>query len=367
MRRLNQTGWIRKAAVFAVVAAPAIAWAQPQPAGPQQGAAPASASPANVDLIKKHYAAGRAAADAKNWAKAAEEFGKAYALNPLPQIAGNLAEAELHLGRHRDAAEHAEKFLREDKGALTEDKAAARQWLTDAKKKVVTLKITVEDPGVEVLIDGKSIGKTPLPPEVYVDPGKHTVEARQGAARDEATDTYQAGWTRVMKLKPKAAGAAPGPSASATGTAVATGTVGSGTATTRPAVPAQSGGTPTWLRPAVLIGGGAVALVGIGIGIGGMAISAEERSARDAVCPSANCPKPGESNYPETKEKWSGHDAARVSNWNMGIAGFVVGGIAAAATGIAFFVWKPSVPKSDKLQGITLVPAGTGIMVKGTW
>jgi diaminopimelate decarboxylase len=47
--------------------------------------------------------------------------------------------------------------------------------LAEAKAKIVTLKIAVVDAGAEVLIDDKSIGTSPVPPEVYVEPGRSIV------------------------------------------------------------------------------------------------------------------------------------------------------------------------------------------------
>lgn len=349
-RRTQQKGWTRAAAVLAVTVASATAVSQPAPAG-GGGPAQAGADATVAAVVKQHYAAGRAAADAKQWPKAAEEFGKAYALKPLPQLAGNLGEAELRIGRFRDAAEHIDRFLREDKGALPEDKKAGEGWLTEAKKKIVTLKIAVDEAGAEVLIDDKAIGTSPLPPEVYVDPGKHTVVARKGTARAEATDTYEAGWTRVMKLVIQEPGAV--------STATATGSTTGPVATTSPPSTFPA-------RTVVLAGGAAVTLVGLAIGIAGTVISAGKAGERDAVC-STDCPRAGEPNYQETKDKWASLDGERVSNANMGAAGFVVGGIAAVGTGLVYFVWKSGAPKSDKVQGLTVVPAGAGVVVKANW
>lgn len=227
--------------MLAVVMASTTALGQAAPKGGGAGQAPAG-SQAVVDQL---YEAGLAAANRKDWKTAAEKFAKAYSLEPLPQIAGNLSEAELKLGRYRDAAEHADAFIRLDKGAPASEKKLAQGWLDEAKKKIVTLKITVVDKGAEVLIDGKPVGTSPLPPEVYVDPGKHTVEARSGSARDEVTDTYEAGWTRVIKLVPKGAPVA-GPTATATATA-----------SVAPTVSPTAGGDQGGPNKKILIGGAA--------------------------------------------------------------------------------------------------------------
>ncbi len=267
-RRMQQKNWSRVAALVVVTAVTSPAVSQPAPAG--GGApAPASTDPAVAAAVKQAYAAGRAAADAKQWPKAVEEFGKAYALKPLPQLAGNLGEAELRVGRFRDAAEHVDRFLREDKGALSEDKKAGEGWLKEAKKKIVTLKITVDEAGAEVLVDDKVIGVSPLPPEIYVDPGTHTIVARKGTARVEVTDTYEAGWTRVMKLAPKEAGAGAGPIATAAPT------VSSG----------AGGGESAGPRKELVIGGAAVGGVLLVAGAIFAGVSASKAGEAGALSP----------------------------------------------------------------------------------
>lgn len=355
MRR--QTQWARAAAVLVVMAASATALSQPAPAG--AGApAPAAADP-TVAAVKRHYSAGRNAADAKQWPKAVEEFEKAYALKPLPQLAGNLGEAELRVGRFRDAAEHVERFLREDKGADADDKKNAQVWLDEAKKKIVTLRITVDEVGAEVLVDDKVIGTSPLAPEVYVEPGKHTVVARKGTMRVEVTDTYEAGWTRVMRLVPQepGAGQAAAPEGSATG----------------PVATVQPPATPFPARTVVVAGGVAVTLVGLAIGIAGTVISTGKAAERDAYCegvPDKCLEKRTAENsgvYDAQKAEWRRLDGERISNGHMANAGFVVGGIAALGTGVAFLLWKPSSSKTDVKQGITIMPAGPGVVLSGKW
>lgn len=265
-RRTQQKNWARVAALVVVTAVTSPAVSQPAPAGGGTPA-PAATDPAVAAAVKQAYAAGRAAADAKQWPKAVEEFGKAYALKPLPQLAGNLGEAELQVGRFRDAAEHVSIFLREDKGALSEDKKAGEAWLKEAKKKIVTLKITVDEAGAEVLVDDKVIGVSPLPPEVYVDPGQHTIVARKGTARVEVVDTYQAGWTRVMKLVPKEAGAVPTP------TAVPTTSSGAGR------------GESTGPRKELVIGGAAVGGVLLVAGAIFAGVSASKAGEAGALSP----------------------------------------------------------------------------------
>lgn len=212
----------------------------------------------------------------------------------------------------------------------------------------------MEGDGAQVRVDGKVIGTSPLPPEVYVDPGKHTVEARMGARRARATGTYEAGSTRALKLVPKEPPpAVPAPTGSA-------------------AAPAPPPPSPFPLRTAVLVGGGVAAALGLGVGIAGFVLSADKAGERDEYCEKAadKCLTPQSVDpdlYSAQKAEWQRLDGERVSLGNMGIAGLVVGGIAAAGTGIASFLWKPSASNADAKQGLVVVPAGTGVMIRGNW
>lgn len=323
---------------------------------PGKAAAPAALDAKSVAEAEKHFEAGNAAAERSQWKKAEDEYRKAYALSPLPQILGSLGEAALRLGRPRDAAEHLARFLAEDKGAGADERAAATALLVEAKKDIVTLKIAVTEPGSEVLVDEELIGVAPLPAEIYVTPGRHTVRARKGTARAEATGTYEKGWTRVIKLEPKEqeARAQPLPAP-----------------TVDPKAPPQSASlpvkSPSPFRTVALVSGGAVALAGIGVGVAGLALSAAKSSERDAVCTGGACLQPGVEGYHDQMTVRKGLDDERVLLFNMGVPALVVGGIAAAGTGVAFFLWKPAPAGVEARTGIRLVPSGPGVTLRADW
>jgi len=336
-----------------MVAATTTATAQPAPPTKGGGAAkaPAAAADPKVAELAQHFSAGLAAADSKDWKKAFDEFSAAYAINPLPQIAGNLGEAELRLGRFRDAAEHIERFVREDKGAKPDDIQHGRDLLKEAKAKVATLLISVDGIGVDpvVFIDGKDKGKAPLPPEVYVEPGHHIIEARSGDLKDQKTEEVSAGWTRVVKLVIRAVGVAPEPTAT-----------GSGVVPKPPESPFPS-------RTVTLASGGVLTAAGLGIGIAGAVLYASTVGERDKVCTIDNCMTPGMAGYAGQKDAWTQLDNRRVQQGNMAIAGFVVAGLAAAGTGAVYFLWKPSPSTSATVQTVTILPTGAGAVVRATW
>jgi hypothetical protein len=119
--------------------------------------------------------------DVKNdkWDEALAVFQRAWVLSKNFMLAANLANAELHAGHFRDAAEHMTFALSEAPPNLgDDDKKSLEEVLAAAKAKVATLTINLHTPGAELLVNGASLGTGPLPGVVFVDPGPVVVEAR---------------------------------------------------------------------------------------------------------------------------------------------------------------------------------------------
>lgn len=169
------------------------------------------------------------------------------------QIAGALGHVEEALGRHREAAEHLSFYLRETRdlaSASPRDRAMLERDLAVAEAKIGVVAVTGLPRGADVLVDGAHIGKAPLLDPVFVDPGRHVIEARlEGyVSRVEARELTPGSRAEVvMSLSPTPPPAAPlRPVAE------------------RPAMPiVPVRGT---LRDPVVIGGAAVTVVAAGVG-----------------------------------------------------------------------------------------------------
>lgn len=176
--------------------------AKPSPASKTPNATPPVADP--TVKARERFTEGVRLVKKKAWQPAYEAFLEAWQLKQHPQIALNLGRVEMELGKHRGAIAHLQHWL-DNNRPEDPDSVQARAWIAEAKKEVATLRITVQGSGVEVRIDGESVGTSPLPPEIYVEPGKHTVEVGDRASRDEVTAEYQAGSTSEVSLAPKTA------------------------------------------------------------------------------------------------------------------------------------------------------------------
>lgn len=185
--------------LLCALAAPPLA-AQPSGTPPASG----EASPSDAARL---FEEGSAAAKQNQWEKARVAFQKAWTLKKHWQIAANLGRAELMLKRYRDAAEHLAYFLRESP-ANPEDRKMVQGLFDQARARVGELKITVNEPGALVLVDGAVVGTSPLKEPVFVDPGRKQVEAAlDGYTTSRRGVKIDAGGTATTDLRLRKGGA----------------------------------------------------------------------------------------------------------------------------------------------------------------
>jgi hypothetical protein len=137
--------------------------------------------------------------DTKQYGKARVAFTQAYALKPHASILLNLAQSEVRSGYEADAANHFSKYLREsDKDSPT--RKEAEKGLARAKKMAGEVLVKVNEEGVQILLDGKEQGLTPLDGPLYVSPGSHTLEGKRGTSTASASFDAVAGQTQEVAL-----------------------------------------------------------------------------------------------------------------------------------------------------------------------
>jgi hypothetical protein len=153
------------------------------------GSTPARATPPNASvenpadqaaLALQLYMEGCRARQAQRWEVARLLFLRAWGIQRHWQIAANLADTELVLGRYRDAAEHAAIFMhdaRDVQDVEPRQRAEVERILVRAREKIGVITVTAP-PGAEIFINKSSVGKAPLDSEFFVEPGRTVIEAR---------------------------------------------------------------------------------------------------------------------------------------------------------------------------------------------
>ncbi|MCC7385095.1 MAG: PEGA domain-containing protein [Deltaproteobacteria bacterium] len=133
-------------------------------------------------------------------------YQSAYDLYPSPKLFFNLAEVHREMGDMVRALEYYERFLLQ--AGVTKGSELFRQASKQAhalERRIATLGFSSSVPGVEVFVDGRSVGTLPRDP-VRVPPGVHDIAAeRQGYELFRASITAEPG-TAVeveLRLRPK--------------------------------------------------------------------------------------------------------------------------------------------------------------------
>jgi hypothetical protein len=217
----------------------------------------------------------------KKWDEAYKAFWRAFDLKKTYDIAGNLGDVELIVGKPRDAAEHLEFSLREWPAGQQAARKRTMERLEAAKQEVGTLHVEVDTDGCEISVNGQSVGTSPIKQPLFVVPGAVTVEAKHGDKHVQRTIAFDKGQERTLTLE----------LTSAEGSATVS----------EPVTPAKSDPTPTTqpghdegphdatsgsgsnLKTIGLITSGAVALVGAGVGVGFLMAKNSAKDDADAI------------------------------------------------------------------------------------
>lgn len=154
----------------------------------------AAYSDGNTERVRTLFREGNAQMVAGNYEGARASLLQAWALRQSSDIAGALGQIELATKHYRDAAEHLQWCLAhfppvESEKVLHE----TRQLFDQAKLHVAQLRLTANRDRISIAVDGKTIGVTPLPAPLFVEPGLHSIEARLNGVRDTRTIGVDAG------------------------------------------------------------------------------------------------------------------------------------------------------------------------------
>jgi hypothetical protein len=152
-------------------------------AGDAFGQTPANAAAPSSDAgeAARLLGEGMAAGEAGDWERARALFARAYSLHKHWKIAVNLARAEVRLGRLRDAGEHLEYYLNNvpSNAVAPRDLEEMQRLRDEVGLKVPTVKVVVDVPGTEVLVDGQVKAKSPVQDRLYLEPGRRVIEVRR--------------------------------------------------------------------------------------------------------------------------------------------------------------------------------------------
>lgn len=112
-----------------------------------------------------------------DYAGALEKFETAYAAYPSPKLWFNIGQANRDLGRPVEALAAFEQFLALATDASPDTSQDARSSVAELQQKLGQLRIECQTAGADISVDGKSVGRAPLPKPLWATPGRHQVSA----------------------------------------------------------------------------------------------------------------------------------------------------------------------------------------------
>jgi tetratricopeptide (TPR) repeat protein len=156
----------------------------------------ALAAEGEADLIQQGIALRKAGKDRE----ARELFRRAYDSGHSPKSAAQLGLAEQALGRWEDAEGHVAEALRAPHDPwIAKYRSQLESSLALIRENVARLEIAGQPAGAEVSVNGRSVGRLPLPDAVSVSAGDVVVELRAPGYRKEVRNISIAG-ARYQRL-----------------------------------------------------------------------------------------------------------------------------------------------------------------------
>lgn len=128
--------------------------------------------------------------DAGDYAQALTDFEEAYKLVKNPKIQFNIGLANIGLARYPDAIRALEAFMAEAKNASSSTIADAQKQIDSLRPKVATVEVAASEPGIDIVIDGRPQGKTPITVRVYVEPGQHRLLAQKAEGSQPVVQVF---------------------------------------------------------------------------------------------------------------------------------------------------------------------------------
>jgi hypothetical protein len=293
--------------------------------------------------------------------EAREMFRKAYDRFHTPRSAAQLGLAEQALGRWEDAETHMGEALRfEDDPWIKKNLEPLKQAMTVIKSHIARVEVFGEPEGAEVLVNGRAVGRLPLPAAVSVSAGEVDVEARAPGFKREVRKLTLVGgqYQRLgLRLEKEAAASPPGeavgrtsPSATSVGQAASPdGAEVDAKGADPAAATASDGDGPSPLRQAAKWTSLGLAGVGVVVGVTSTLVRMsklnEFKSAHGGGCVDAGGRAVDVNGVPVPECQGPLNAYASARTWQL--VGFVSAGVF-AATWLVLLLTEPSAPPASR-------------------
>lgn len=153
---------------------------------------------------KADYEAGRILYADGDYGGAALKWEVAYKASNDARLLWNIAAARKAERKYAEVERLVKQYLAEGKELSDADRAEAQQLLGTIQSFVADLTVQVNEVGAQVIVDGVTVGQTPMTTPLRVDIGQHVVAvAKQGFERAEVRQQVTGNTTVPVRLVPE--------------------------------------------------------------------------------------------------------------------------------------------------------------------
>jgi len=285
-----------------------------------QAVAQAQVSGQSLQEAKQAFLQGQEAYDRGDYTGAIASWQHSFELSQKVSLFYNIGLAYERIGKLADAAAALERFVNGTSPDDTYlDRGRARLALIRERLAQTGVLVVCNEEGATILVDDRDVGRTPRPDRVALAPGNHRVIVRKQGFADFRGDVALSGGQELTLEVTLTA--APDLDVAA--------------AETMPEEGEPTGSSHGLLGPALMIGGGAVAVGGIVVGAVALSIAKDAKSQSDA-------------------------DSARTFALVADIS--MVVGVAAAAVGTYLWLAMDSEPATSSQVSLAVEPRAGGAL-----
>lgn len=187
------------ACTLCVLSASATADAQAKKKRPAAKAvAPKSLANTLTGAAKAEYEAGKLLYQDGDFTNARAKFQKAHELSSDARLFWNIAACEKNLRHYTRVLAAVERYQKEGGATLTDqDRLDADDLAKTVRTLVSTLKLSVEEPGADVFVDGEKVATSPLTAPLLVDAGARKIRVVKPGFKEVVKTEQIAGATEV--------------------------------------------------------------------------------------------------------------------------------------------------------------------------
>lgn len=131
------------------------------------------------DRARRHFETGALLYAEENFEGALAAFEESYSLRPVPVVLFNVAQTLRRLNRYDEAIDAYQRYLEDEPDLPAERRTAVRSTVAELSRALAEVSIDTDVAGVQIEVDGRVVGMTPLDAPLRLAAGQRQIVARR--------------------------------------------------------------------------------------------------------------------------------------------------------------------------------------------